>query len=67
MHRVEQSLAGSLTGVETLLVGDLNAHLAQLQHQREEDLATTIANYRLVNQTLHFIPRPRYSGKGVSL
>ena len=46
-----------------LLVRDLNARLVQPRDQQEEDLATVIVNYRLVDQSLHFIPRRRYRGK----
>ena len=63
VHQVEQALARFPEGVETLLVGDLNARLAQPWDQCEEDLATKIANCGIVAQILHFIPRWRYRGK----
>ena len=53
--------------METLLVGDLNAHFAQPCDWSEEELATEIANYSLDNHTLHSIPRRRYRGEGVWL
>ena len=46
------------------MVGDLNTRLAQPLDQCKEDLAAAIANYMLVEQTLQFIPRHRYRGKG---
>ena len=64
VHRVEQSLAHALVGVETLLVGYLNARLAQPRYQQEEDLEIKITNYGLVNESIHLITRQRYRGKG---
>ena len=46
------------------MVGELNNCLDQPQDQHEEYLETSIANYELADQTLHFIPRRRYRGKG---
>ena len=53
-----------MSGVETLLFVNLNERLAQPRDQREEYIAVDIANYGIVDQTLHFIPRHRYRGKG---
>ena len=64
VHRVEQALAWGPEGVDTLLVGKLNAHLAQPRYQQEGDLATAIVNHGLSYQSLHFIPRQRYRGEG---
>ena len=64
VHRVEQALACGLEGVEMLLVSDLNVRLVQPRGLLEEYLATAIMSYRIVNQTLHFIPRSWYRGKG---
>ena len=63
VHWVEQALARGPARVDKLLVGDLNACLLQLRDQQEEDLATVIVNYRLVDQSLNFIPRWRYIEK----
>ena len=63
VHWVEQAQASISVGVETLLVGKLNALLSQPQDQCKEDLTTDIVNYGLVDHTLHFIPRWRYRGK----
>ena len=63
VHRVEQALARGPAGVEMLLVGDLNALLVQTRDQWEEDMTIAIVNYRLVDQSLHFITRRRYRGK----
>ena len=64
LHWVEEDLADGPAWVETLLVNDLNARLAQPQDQHEDDSATTSASYRLVDQTVQLIPRRRYRGKG---
>ena len=61
---MEQDISRGLVGVEMLLVGDLNARLEQPRNQQEEDMATTIEKYRIVDQSLHFIQRQRYIGKG---
>ena len=37
VHQVYQALERGLTGVETLLVGSINAQLVQPQDQHEED------------------------------
>ena len=37
VHQVYQDLERGLTGVETLLVGSINAQLVQPQDQHEED------------------------------
>ena len=44
VHWVVQSLEHGTAGVEKLLVGNLNACLAQLRGEREEYLATPIEN-----------------------
>ena len=64
VHRVHQALAQGTEGVETLLVGDLNARSAQPWDRQKKNLANNIANYGLVDQTLYFIPRRRYRGEG---
>ena len=64
VHQVYQDLAHGPAEVETLLVGNLNDRLEQMRDQLEEDLATAIENYGLVDQTIQFIPRRRYIGKG---
>ena len=49
--------------METLPIDTLNDRLAQPRDWQEKDLETTIAEYWLVDQTLHFIPRRRYRGE----
>ena len=57
VHWVGQSLVQGLVGLETLLVGYINDCLEKTQDWHKEDLETTITNFRLVDQTLYFIPR----------
>ena len=64
VNRGDQALACGPVGVETILVGDLNACLVQPQDQRKEDLKTAIPNYGLVEQILYLIPSWGYRGKG---
>ena len=47
-----------------LLVVNLDKLLEKLRYQQEEDMDTSIAKYGLVYQSLRFIPRRRYIGKG---
>ena len=61
---MDQDLACRPAGVETLLVGDLNIQFVQPWYRREDDLATDIVNYKLVDQTLQLISRRRYRWKG---
>ena len=63
-HRVEQALAQGLLKVETLLAINLNAHLSQPRYWCKEELMTAIANYGIVDQMIHFIPRQKYRGEG---
>ena len=57
VNQVDQDLVCGPEGLETLLVGDINDHLAQPRDRCEDYLAIAIANYGLVDQTLHFILR----------
>ena len=47
VHWVEQALAQVLEGTETLMVSNINSHLAQPHDRYEGDLATVVANYSL--------------------
>ena len=47
-----------------LLVGNLNACLANPRDQREEQLATVLAGYGLTDQAQHFLPRRKYQAEG---
>ena len=64
VHWVNQARERGPAGVEMILVGDLNARREQLRDQRVDYLATAIANYGIVDQSLHVILRQRYRGKG---
>ena len=54
---MEHALVRGPSGVETLLARNLKSRLASPRDQREEELATAIANYDLLDQSLQFIPR----------
>ena len=64
VHQVDQALAHGPVKLEALLVRNLNNSLAQPQDQCKETLPIDIANYGLMYQTLHFIPRVRYRDEG---
>ena len=57
VHHVEQALRAAHTGLELILMGDLNARLGNPRDKREEDLAMALADRGLVNMTDHFLPR----------
>ena len=57
MNWMEHALVRGPSGVETLLARNLKSRLASPRDQREEELATAIANYDLLDQSLQFIPR----------
>ena len=62
VHWVEQAVARGLEGVEMLLVRDLNARLTQPWYMHEEDFVDSIANCKIVDHMIHFIPRRKYRG-----
>ena len=64
VNNLKQALAHSKMGVDTLLSVNCNICLTQLLDQQEKYLATTIANYGLLEQILHFISTYIYRGKG---
>ena len=49
-------------GLELIQMGDLNTPLDDPHDEREEDLATALADLGLVNMTDHFLPRRQYQG-----
>ena len=62
VHRAEQALAQGPVKVETLLFGYLNARLTQPWYMHEEDFVDSIANCKIVDHMIHFIPRRKYRG-----
>ena len=64
VHCVEQALQAAPTGLELILMGDLNVRLGDPCEKHEEDLATALADQGLVNMTGHFLPRRQYRGAG---
>ena len=62
-HQVVQALERGPVGTEKLLVDNLNAYLAQLRDQREEDLRTAIAYHNILDQSQNFILRLSYRGE----
>ena len=49
-------------GVEVILLGYLNLRLQELCEAQEEELATVVMDFGLVNMTDNFVPRKRYIG-----
>ena len=64
VHWLEQVLAVKPKGVDTIFLGDLNAHLGETRNEREEDMATELADHDLENFTRNFTPWRRYRGRG---
>ena len=60
VHWIAQALTCGMEGAGKLLVGELNACLAQPRDPQEEYLATIITNHSLSDQAQHFMPRRRY-------
>ena len=63
-HWITQALECGTEGVGKLLVGDLNACLANERDEREEQLATVLAGHFLTDQGRHFLPRRKYPAEG---
>ena len=51
-------------GVEALIFGNLDSHLAQPRDQWKEDLATAISSHGIAYQSMNFITRQIYRGEG---
>ena len=64
VHNVKQVLRAASKGLDMILMGDLNARLGDPCDEREEDLATALADRGLVNMTDHLFPRRNYRGSG---
>ena len=64
VHCVEQALQAAPTGLELILMGDLNVRLGDPCEKQEEDLATALADQGLVNMTGNLLPRRQYWGAG---
>ena len=60
LHCMEQGLKASPTGLDFILMGELNVRLYNPCDEREEDLATALADQGLVNMTDHFLSRQQY-------
>ena len=63
-HCVKQVLRAALTGLELIMMGELNARLGNPRDKPEEDLATALSDRGLVNMTDHFLTRRQYRGAG---
>ena len=57
MHHVDQALQAAPTGLELILMGDLNVWLGNPRDEREEDLATGLVDQGMVNMIEHLLPR----------
>ena len=62
VHRMEQVPKAVPEGVEVIMLGELNFRMRDPHDEREEYLATTLADCGLVDITYHFLPRRRYRG-----
>ena len=65
VHLVEQALRVAPKGLEMILMSDLNTRLGNPHNKHEEDLATALADWCLVNITYHFLSMRRYRRAGV--
>ena len=64
VYQVEQSLAAKPPGIETILMGDLNARLEDPRNNSEDDLVTALSNHGLEEARRNFTQRIWYRGKG---
>ena len=65
VHRLEQTLRATPKVLETIMMGDMNAHMGDPRDGHEEDLVTALVDKGLVNMKDHFFPRRRYWGEGI--
>ena len=65
VHRLEQTLRATPKVLETIMMGDMNAHMGDPRDGHEEDLVTALVDKGLVNMKYHFFPRRRYWGEGI--
>ena len=56
VNRVEQAMIAASKVLEMILLGGLNARLVDRREKREDDLATALVEWGLVNITYHFMP-----------
>jgi hypothetical protein len=60
LEQVSKALDERLEGVEPILLGDLNANLAEPVQSREHEIAAAMASHGLEDMLGHFAPRRRY-------
>ena len=60
VRRIEQALELAPTGMEVILLGDLNARLRETQEKKEDGIATELAGSWLMDVTDHYTLRRRY-------
>ena len=56
VHHVEQALEAASKGLQIILMRDLNVQLKTPRDEREEDMATALADRGLVSMKYHFMP-----------
>ena len=59
VHHMEQALSAAPKRMEVILIRDLNARFPEPQNSIEEDIATDLSDYGLVDMTAHFTLRRR--------
>ena len=62
VNQVEKAQVADLKGVETILMGELNARLGEPRDEREEDLDMALADHGLEDINRNFTPRQGYRG-----
>ena len=62
-HHIHQVLEAMPTGMEVIMLEDLNVRLREPWDDREDDLATALAGIGLTDVTAHFTPKRQCQGK----
>ena len=64
VYQVEQVLTAKPPGIDTILMGDLNARLEDPRNNGKDDLVTALANHGLEDACRNFTQRGWYRGRG---
>ena len=60
VNQVEKAQVADLKGVETILMGDLNAHLGGPCNKHEDEMVMVLSKYSLEDVTICFAPQRRH-------